>query len=119
MGPGHQYTRFGVIKLDYLNQMPDGSVVDFPALVDARVMTDTKENIHKVLGGGELTAKDLTVRAHGISESALKALEANGGKFEQLPIRKHYSYEVKEKKPLHPRNKKNKEAKKVMAANRK
>mmetsp|Transcript_9387 Transcript_9387/g.13084 ORF Transcript_9387/g.13084 Transcript_9387/m.13084 type:complete len:248 (-) Transcript_9387:225-968(-) len=112
MGPGHQYTRYGVVKLEHLNQMPDNSVVDFPALREARVMTDTKENIHKVLGVGELTAKGLTVRAHAVSDTARKAIEENGGSVEILPKRKHYSYETNtEKKPLHPRNKKNLEAK--------
>lgn len=104
MGPGHSYTRFGVVKLDYLNKMPDNSVVDYPALRKAGVMTDTPEKIHKVLGGTELTAKGLTVRAHAVSESARQAIEENGGTIELLPISKHFSYEKKEKKALHPNN---------------
>eukprot|EP00466_Bigelowiella_natans_P019417 jgi/Bigna1/46581/estExt_Genewise1.C_50222 len=111
MGPGHQYTRYGVINLEHLNQMPENSVVDFPALRDARVMTDTKERIHKVLGSGELTTQGLTVRAHAVSDTAREAIEKAGGTIEILPKRKYFSYETNDKKPLHPRNKKNLEAK--------
>merc|ERR1719498_1199876 len=115
MGPGHRYTNYGVIKLDHLNKMPDNSVVDFPALVDARVMTDSKENMHKVLGVGKLTAQGLTVRAHAVSDTAREAIEANGGSIELLPKFKHFDYNFAEKrkdKPLHPRNPKAKRAEK-------
>jgi len=35
--------------------------------------------IHKVVGGGDLTAKGLTVKAHAFTASAKEAIEANGG----------------------------------------
>ncbi len=37
----------------------------------------------KILGNGEVTAP-LTIQAHAISESAMKKLEAAGGKFEKV-----------------------------------
>jgi len=114
MGPSHQYTRYGVISLDTLNEMPDNSVVDFPALKNARLMTDTKQNIHKVLGNGQLQAKGLTVRAHAVSDSARKAIEDNGGTVELLPKYRHFSYEKKEaRKTPHPRSRKAREAAKA------
>jgi large subunit ribosomal protein L15 len=44
-----------------------------------------KRGLVKVLGRGELT-KALTVRAHGFSESAVRAIESAGGSVEKLPL---------------------------------
>jgi large subunit ribosomal protein L15 len=44
-----------------------------------------KRGLVKVLGRGELT-KPLTVRAHGFSQAAVRAIEAAGGSVETLPL---------------------------------
>ena len=43
-----------------------------------------KRGLVKVLGRGELT-KSLTVRAHGFSAAAVRAIEAAGGTTEVIP----------------------------------
>ena len=44
-----------------------------------------KRGLVKILARGELT-KPLTVRAHGFSAAAVRAIEAAGGSVEVLPL---------------------------------
>ena len=44
-----------------------------------KAATKSKLKIHKVVGGGDLTAKKLTVKAHAFTASAREAIEAAGG----------------------------------------
>jgi len=81
MGPGHTKTEYGLIKFAALNKMDDGAEVDYAALLEAAAMTKVKQDLVKVIGGGEdLTAKNLTVRAHAFTTSAVDAIQGNGGR---------------------------------------
>lgn len=76
---GHVKTEFEIIKMDMLNQCAEGSTVDYTTLVDAGVATKPCAKIAKVLGGGDLTVKGLTVKAHAFTESARASIEGAGG----------------------------------------
>ncbi len=52
---------------------------------DLWVEYPAKRGLVKVLARGELT-KSLTVRAHGFSAAAVRAIEAAGGTTEKLPL---------------------------------
>lgn len=73
---------YAVVNVDKLNIFDDGATVDIDAIVAAKLVKDLKDGI-KVLGNGELTKK-LTVKANKFSESAKKAIEAKGGKVEEI-----------------------------------
>merc|ERR1719379_1727979 len=80
-GPGHQYTKYSLIKLSDLNALPDGSEVTFEDLLEKKMITKcSKRPLKKVVGGSELTTKNLTIKAHGFTESAKSAIEGLGGK---------------------------------------
>jgi len=80
MGPGHTKKLYSLMKLSALNSMPEGSVVDYNALVEARAATNDKFKLKKVVSSpGGLTVKGLTVRAHAFTESAKAAIEEQGG----------------------------------------
>jgi len=76
---GHVKTEFEIIKLDMLNECAEGSTVDYASLVEAGVATKASAKVSKVLGGGELTTKGLTVKAHAFTDSARSSIEAAGG----------------------------------------
>eukprot|EP00181_Compsopogon_caeruleus_P003052 CAMPEP_0184681378 /NCGR_PEP_ID=MMETSP0312-20130426/4343_1 /TAXON_ID=31354 /ORGANISM="Compsopogon coeruleus, Strain SAG 36.94" /LENGTH=264 /DNA_ID=CAMNT_0027132163 /DNA_START=239 /DNA_END=1033 /DNA_ORIENTATION=+ len=80
MGPGHQKVEYGIIKLEYLSKCPDGAEVSYEYLLGEGHITKIKRKLVKVVGGTELTAKNLTVRAHAFTTSAVEAIEASGGK---------------------------------------
>lgn len=79
LGPGHKRTVYNPIKLDLLNAVSEGSTVSFDSLLESKVLQKSKLKIHKVVGGGELTVKGLTVQAHAFTQSARSAIEDNGG----------------------------------------
>jgi large subunit ribosomal protein L13 len=80
-GPGHQYTKYSLIKLADLNSLDDGAEVTVNDLLEKGVVTkNSKRPLKKVVGGSELTTKNLTVKAHGFTESAKSAIENLGGK---------------------------------------
>ena len=72
-----------VVNLDTLETFDASSTVD-PDALRARGLVH-KHGLVKVLGRGELT-KTLTVRAHGFSAAATRAIEAAGGTVETLPL---------------------------------
>jgi large subunit ribosomal protein L15 len=78
---GHTKTEYELIKLEGLNEVKEGSTVDFAALVEQGVATKANKGrkIYKVVGNGELKVKGLTVKAHAFTESARAAIEGNGG----------------------------------------
>lgn len=80
LGPGHKRVVYNPIKLDLLNAVEEGSTVSFDSLFDSKVLQKSKLKIHKVVGGGDLTVKGLTVQAHAFTETAREAIEGNGGK---------------------------------------
>jgi large subunit ribosomal protein L15 len=71
-----------VVNLETLEAFDAGTEVD-PGVLRGRGLVH-KQGVVKVLGRGELT-KALTVRAHAFSASAARAIEAAGGRVEQLP----------------------------------
>ena len=74
-----------IVNLRDLLRFEAGSVVDPEALAAAGLVPTLKNGV-KVLGVGDLD-RALTVRAHAISESARKKVEAAGGKVELLSTR--------------------------------
>ena len=81
----HNYTRveYMVVNVEQLNVFENGATVDAEAIVKAKLVKEVKAGI-KVLGNGELTKKKLVVKASKFSESAKKAIEALGGKAEEI-----------------------------------
>ena len=82
--PGHSKTEYNVIKLSELNGAAEGSTVNFESLFEANAITKSKESIHKIVSGGDFTAKGITVQAHAFTKSAREAIEGAGGKCELL-----------------------------------
>jgi large subunit ribosomal protein L15 len=77
-------TELAIVNLkDLAARFGAGSVVDPESLLQARLIKKADRGGVKVLGDGEL-AHALTVRAHRISESARKKVEAAGGRVEVL-----------------------------------
>ena len=79
-GPGHTHTEYNLLKLDELNAVDEGATVSFDSLFESKAVTKSKFKITKVVGGSDLTAKNLVVQAHAFTGSAREAIEANGGK---------------------------------------
>jgi large subunit ribosomal protein L15 len=73
---------YHVVNLDTLEMFDAGAEVT-PDTLRAQGLV-AKRGLIKVLGRGELT-KSLTVRAHGFSESAVRAIEAAGGSTQVIP----------------------------------
>lgn len=78
---GHIKTIYELIKIEMLNKLEPDSTVDFDMLIEKGLATKANKGrkIQKVIGGEELTVKNLTVKAHAFTESAKAAIEANGG----------------------------------------
>ena len=77
-------TEFAIVNLkDVAARFGAGSVVDPESLLQARLIKKADRGGVKVLGDGDL-GHALTVRAHKISESARKKVEAAGGRVEVL-----------------------------------
>ena len=92
---GHKKTVYELIKLAMLNEVDEGSTVDFAALVEKGIATkaNKKRDIFKVVGGAELTVKGLTVRAHAFTASAKEAIEGQGGTCVVLSPTRHIPIE--------------------------
>jgi large subunit ribosomal protein L15 len=75
-------TRTVAINVRDLDRFDDGAEVTPEALVEKRVIKNTRTDV-KLLGVGDLTKK-LTVRVHAISASAREKVEAAGGTVELL-----------------------------------
>ena len=73
---------YHVVNLDTLELFDGGAEVS-PDTLRAQGLV-AKRGLVKVLGRGELT-KSLTVRAHGFSEAAVRAIEAAGGSTQVIP----------------------------------
>ncbi len=76
-------TRYAPVNLDALEAFPDGSKVD-EATLRARGLVKGSWDGVKLLGGGKLKPKNLTLEVHAVSGSAKTALEAAGGKLTLL-----------------------------------
>ena len=72
-------TRYAPVNLDSLDAFPDGSKVDEAGLRARGLVKGSWDGV-KLLGGGKLKPKNLTLEVHAASGSAKAALEAAGGK---------------------------------------
>lgn len=78
-------TEFAIVNLkDVVARFVAGSVVDPSSLLQARLIKKADRGAVKILGEGDVS-HPLTVRAHKISESARRKVEAAGGRVEVLP----------------------------------
>jgi large subunit ribosomal protein L13 len=80
-GPGHKYTKYSLIHLRDLNGLPDGSEVSFSDLINkGMIQKSSKRPLKKIVDGFGLTAKNITIQAHGCTKAARDSIEKNGGK---------------------------------------
>ena len=70
---------YSPVNLDALNGFEDGAVVDAAALVALAIVRRPEIGGVKILAKGELTAKNLVVKANAFSEAAKAKIEALGG----------------------------------------
>ena len=73
--------QFSIVNVSDLDRFEDGSTIDRAFLVENGLIAKNSELV-KVLGNGEITKK-LTVSVDKVSSSALKKIEAAGGKIEE------------------------------------
>ncbi len=66
-----------------MNKFTDGTVVDTELLLASGLIKKVNDGV-KILGDGELTAKNLTVKATKFTKSALEKIEKAGGKAEVI-----------------------------------
>ena len=71
------------INVAALNRFEDGAVVDAAALIEKGIINDCPNGL-KVLSNGNLTVKNLTVKAAAFSESAKEKIQQAGGKAEVI-----------------------------------
>ena len=74
---------YAVVNVESLNSFESGTTVDAEALLRAGIINAISDGV-KVRGKGELTAKNLTVKAKVFSASAKEKIEAAGGKSEVI-----------------------------------
>jgi len=74
---------FAEVNIGSLNCFDEGTTVDPVALIEAGILKNVRDGI-RILGGGELTVKNLTVRANGFTQSAADKIAAAGGKVEVI-----------------------------------
>lgn len=73
---------YAIVNISSLNKFKEGTVVTPTLLVESGLVKKEYDGV-KILGNGELKVK-LTVKAHKFSGSAKKAIEAVGGKAEEI-----------------------------------
>lgn len=85
-GTKHRFTKEVLkpiaISLGQLNRFAAGTIVGPGQMRKAGLVTRTRDTV-KIIASGSLDKK-LTVRAHGVSAAALKAIATAGGKFERI-----------------------------------
>ena len=75
--------KYSIVNVADLNKFKDGTVVDAELLKASGLIKKENDGV-KVLGNGELTAKNLTVKAVKFSASAVEKIEKAGGKAEVM-----------------------------------
>lgn len=75
-------TKYTIINVDDLNRFENGTVVTPELLREAGITKQVKDGI-KVLGEGTLE-KNVSVKAHKFSKTAVEKIEAAGGKAEVI-----------------------------------
>ena len=86
-GPGHTKTIYNPISTDVLQKVDAGSTVSFESLLEGKLITKSKYNIHKIVSGKNsdgAISSNLTVQARAFTASARAAIESAGGKCEVL-----------------------------------
>ncbi|MDR3190410.1 MAG: 50S ribosomal protein L15 [Lactobacillaceae bacterium] len=73
---------YAVVNLDQLNQFDNGTEVSPALLIEAGIVKKELSGI-KILANGQLE-KSLTIKANKFSEAAKTAIEAAGGKIEEI-----------------------------------
>lgn len=73
---------YAIVNVETLNRFEDGTEVTPELLKETGIVSKMKAGV-KILGNGKLEKK-LTVKAQKFSESAVKAVEAAGGKTEVI-----------------------------------
>jgi ribosomal protein L15, bacterial/organelle len=78
------YTRveYAIVNIEDLSKFRKGSIITPEKLKTAGLIKKMKDGV-KILGDGKLE-KNLTVKAHKFSKSAVEAIEAAGGKIEVI-----------------------------------
>lgn len=76
-----EFTGINIDVIQKLSEEKGIEVIDFNVLLENGLVS--KKDLVKVLGRGKLTAK-VEVTAHAFSASAVKAIEANGGKVNKI-----------------------------------
>jgi len=76
-------TGYAVVNLKSLGGFAANTVVDPDGLVQAGLVKRGERGAVKILGEGDVSHA-LTVKAHAVSESARKKIEAKGGRVEVL-----------------------------------
>ena len=74
---------YAVINVSDLNKFVDGTVVDTELLKASGLVKKVCDGV-KVLGDGELTSKNLTVKAVKFTKTAVEKIEKAGGKVEVI-----------------------------------
>ena len=74
---------YAIINVSDLNKFVDGTVVDTELLKASGLVKQVCDGV-KVLGNGELTAKNLTVKVAKLSKTAVEKIEKAGGKVEVM-----------------------------------
>ena len=90
----HKKTEYTLIQLDLLNNVSEGSTVDYASLLELGLITKTNLSIQKVIGNCELKVKGLTVKAHAFTEAARSAIEGAGGNCVVLSPTRHIPLET-------------------------
>jgi large subunit ribosomal protein L15 len=76
-------TEYAVVNLKSLAALGEETVVDPETLVEAGLIKKSDRALVKLLGDGDVD-RALTVKLHGVSESARVKIEARGGRVELL-----------------------------------
>ncbi|MDD4366391.1 MAG: 50S ribosomal protein L15 [Eubacteriales bacterium] len=75
-------TKYTELNVEVLNRFDAGTVVTPEMLAEAGLVKQVKDGI-KILGNGKLE-KNVTVRAHKFSKTAVEKIESAGGKAEVI-----------------------------------
>lgn len=71
------------INVEHLNRFEDGAIIDIDALKSKGLVSNTRDGV-KILGNGDLTVKNITVKVNLFSKTAIEKIEAVGGKAEVI-----------------------------------
>ncbi len=71
------------INVKHLNVFNDGDIIDIQALKSKGLVSNPKDGV-KILGDGDITVKNITVKVNFFSKSAIEKIKAVGGKTEVI-----------------------------------